>query len=80
MVGASVIMFRGQEHLTRDGLIKFAEYFGELGAHHGERDHMQARLKHRRVILMYSLSNLTRSIQARLPSSIAMQPGRRDLR
>ena len=35
-----VVMFRGQEHLTRDGLIKFAEHFGELGAHHGERDHI----------------------------------------
>ena len=35
-----VIMFRGQEHLTRDGLIKFAKHFGELGAHHGERNHV----------------------------------------
>ena len=35
-----VIMFRDQQHLTRDGLIRFAEYFGELGAHHGERDHI----------------------------------------
>jgi taurine dioxygenase len=35
-----VIMFRNQQHLTRDGLIQFAERFGELGAHHGERDHI----------------------------------------
>jgi len=35
-----VIMFRNQEHLTHDGMIQFAEYFGELGAHHGERDHV----------------------------------------
>ena len=35
-----VIMFRDQEHLTRDGLIRFAERFGVLGAHHGERDHV----------------------------------------
>lgn len=35
-----VIMFREQQHLTRDGLIRFAEHFGELGAHHGERDHV----------------------------------------
>ena len=35
-----VIMFRDQQHLTRDGLIQFAEHFGELGAHHGERDHV----------------------------------------
>ena len=35
-----VIMFRGQDHLTKDGLIKLAERFGELGAHHGERDHI----------------------------------------
>ena len=35
-----VIMFRDQQHLTRDGLIRFAEHFGELGAHHGERDHV----------------------------------------
>jgi taurine dioxygenase len=35
-----VIMFRDQQHLTRDGLIRFAECFGELGAHHGERDHI----------------------------------------
>ncbi len=34
------IMFRDQQHLTRDGLIRFAEHFGELGAHHGERDHV----------------------------------------
>ena len=37
-----VIMFRGQEHLTRDGLIKFAKHFGELGAHHGERNHVRS--------------------------------------
>ncbi len=30
-----VIMFRGQDHQTKDGLIKLAERFGELGAHHG---------------------------------------------
>ena len=35
-----VITFRDQHDLTRDGLIKFAERFGELGAHHGERDHI----------------------------------------
>jgi taurine dioxygenase len=35
-----VIMFRDQQHLTRDGLIRFAERFGDLGAHHGERDHI----------------------------------------
>lgn len=35
-----VIMFRDQQHLSRDGLIRFAERFGELGAHHGERDHI----------------------------------------
>ena len=35
-----VIMFRDQQHLTRDGLVRFAECFGELGAHHGERDHI----------------------------------------
>lgn len=35
-----VIMFRDQQHLTRDGLIRFARSFGELGAHHGERDHI----------------------------------------
>ena len=35
-----VIMFRGQKNLSRDGLIKFAECFGELGSHHGERDHI----------------------------------------
>ena len=35
-----VIMFRDQTHLSRDGLIRFAEHFGELGAHHGERDHV----------------------------------------
>ena len=35
-----VIMFRGQENLSRDGLIEFAECFGELGSHHGERDHI----------------------------------------
>ena len=35
-----VVMFRDQQHLTRDGLIRFAEHFGELGAHHGERDHI----------------------------------------
>ena len=40
MVGASSYYVQGQEHLTRDGLIKFAEHFGELGAHHGERDHI----------------------------------------
>ncbi len=34
-----VIMFREQQ-LTRDGLIRLAERFGELGAHHGERDHV----------------------------------------
>lgn len=35
-----VIMFRGQGHLSHDGQIRFAEHFGELGAHHGERDHV----------------------------------------
>ena len=35
-----VIMFRDQQHLSRDGLIRFARCFGELGAHHGERDHI----------------------------------------
>ena len=35
-----VIMFRGQEQLSKDGLIEFAERFGELGSHHGERDHI----------------------------------------
>ncbi|MDG2278802.1 MAG: TauD/TfdA family dioxygenase [Pseudomonadales bacterium] len=35
-----VIMFRDQQHLSRDGLIRFARCFGELGAHHGERDHV----------------------------------------
>lgn len=35
-----VIMFRDQQHLTRDGLIRFAQQFGVLGAHHGERDHI----------------------------------------
>ena len=39
-----VIMFRGQEHLTKDGLIEVAEHFGELGAHHGERDHIPSGL------------------------------------
>ena len=39
-----VIMFRGQEHLTNDGLIEVAEHFGELGAHHGERDHIPSGL------------------------------------
>ena len=35
-----VIMFRGQEHLTREEMVRFAECFGEVGAHHGERDHV----------------------------------------
>jgi taurine dioxygenase len=39
-----VIMFRGQERLTKDGLIELAEHFGELGAHHGERDHIPSGL------------------------------------
>jgi taurine dioxygenase len=39
-----VIMFRGQQHLTKDGLIQMAEHFGELGAHHGERDHIPSGL------------------------------------
>ena len=35
-----VIMFRDQQHLSHDGLIRFAERFGDLGGHHGERDHI----------------------------------------
>ncbi len=35
-----VIMFRDQAHLTRLDQVRFAECFGELGAHHGERDHV----------------------------------------
>jgi taurine dioxygenase len=35
-----VIMFRGQSHMTTQGLINFAEHFGEVGAHHGERNHI----------------------------------------
>ena len=41
-----VVMFRDQQHLTRDGLIRFAEHFGELGAHHGERDHIPVSYTH----------------------------------
>ena len=35
-----VIMFRNQAHLTRREMVNFAEKFGEIGAHHGERDHV----------------------------------------
>ena len=35
-----VIMFREQGHLTRQEMVNFAEKFGEIGAHHGERDHV----------------------------------------
>lgn len=35
-----VIMFRNQGHLTREQMVRFAECFGEVGAHHGERDHV----------------------------------------
>ena len=35
-----VIMFRDQQHLSREDLLEFAEHFGVLGAHHGERDHI----------------------------------------
>jgi taurine dioxygenase len=35
-----VIMFRDQAHLTRQQMVRFAECFGEVGAHHGERDHI----------------------------------------
>ena len=35
-----VIMFRDQAHLTRLDQVRFAECFGELGSHHGERDHV----------------------------------------
>lgn len=34
------IMFRDQQHLTREEMVLFAECFGEVGAHHGERDHV----------------------------------------
>ncbi|MYF31173.1 MAG: hypothetical protein F4169_20415 [Gammaproteobacteria bacterium] len=35
-----VIMFRGQDHLTREQMVTFAQRFGELGAQFGEREHM----------------------------------------
>ncbi|MEM7217029.1 MAG: TauD/TfdA family dioxygenase [Pseudomonadota bacterium] len=35
-----VVMFRDQQHLSREALMRFAQHFGELGAHHGERDHV----------------------------------------
>ncbi len=35
-----VIMFRDQGHLSRAGMVAFAERFGEVGAPFGEREHM----------------------------------------
>ena len=35
-----VIMFRDQNHLTREQLVNFAAHFGEVGAPYGERQHM----------------------------------------
>ncbi len=35
-----VIMFRDQGHLTREQMVEFANRFGEIGATHGERDHI----------------------------------------
>ena len=35
-----VIMFRNQDHLTREQMVAFAERFGEVGAQFGEREHM----------------------------------------
>ena len=35
-----VIMFRNQDHLTREQMVTFAEHFGEVGAQFGEREHM----------------------------------------
>tara|TARA_B100000676_G_scaffold167419_2_gene164488 strand:- start:2126 stop:3166 length:1041 start_codon:yes stop_codon:yes gene_type:complete len=35
-----VIMFRDQGHLTRQEMVNYARKFGEIGAHHGERDHV----------------------------------------
>ncbi len=35
-----VVAFRGQNHLTREQMVAFAECFGEVGAPFGEREHM----------------------------------------
>ena len=35
-----VIAFRGQEHLTRDQMVKFAEHFGVVGMPFGEKEHV----------------------------------------
>ena len=35
-----VIKFRGQNHLTREQMVLFANHFGEVGARYGEREHM----------------------------------------
>ena len=35
-----VIMFRDQNHLTRAQMVQFAKHFGEIGASHGEREHI----------------------------------------
>ena len=71
-----VIMFRDQQHLARDGLIRFAERFGELGAHHGERDHVpsapQSPDGYPDVLLLQS----ERSTRVRLLNGTAMRPGR----
>ena len=34
-----VLAFRGQEHLTRAQMVRFARHFGEVGAQYGEREH-----------------------------------------
>ena len=34
-----VIMFRNQNHLTREQMVTFAEHFGEVGEQFGEREH-----------------------------------------
>ncbi|HIG43850.1 MAG: TauD/TfdA family dioxygenase [bacterium] len=34
-----VIMFRNQNHLTREQMVVFAEHFGEVGSRYGERQH-----------------------------------------
>ena len=35
-----VVVFRDQNHLTRQDMVSFVEYFGEVGAPFGEREHV----------------------------------------